>query len=78
MEMNIQNITSPPACRKTRRAGKFTIIVSLNRASLTVYIYQDINKCLLGLLSKILLRNSKITYKFCAVNNFLHGTLERR
>jgi hypothetical protein len=32
-------ITSFPANRKTRRAGKFTIIISLKCANLTVYIY---------------------------------------
>jgi hypothetical protein len=71
-------VTSSPACRKTRCARKITIIVSFKRATLTVCIYRDDNQCLSDLLSKISLCDLKYTYEFCAVNDFLHGTLERR
>lgn len=35
------SLTSPPACRKIRRAGKITAVESFKRVNLTVYIYRD-------------------------------------
>jgi hypothetical protein len=47
-----KGLTSLPANRKTRRAGKIPIITSFECANLTVYIYRDGSKCLSDLLSK--------------------------
>jgi len=48
--IGLRIVESPPACRKTLRAGKITTIVSFKRAKLTVYIYRDNNKLLSDLL----------------------------
>jgi hypothetical protein len=49
----IRVVTSPPANRKTHRAGKILLIVSIKCANLTVYINRDNNKFMLDLLFKI-------------------------
>jgi hypothetical protein len=69
-------VTSLPVNRKTRRAGKIPIITSFKCANLTVYVYQENNKCLLDLISKSPLCDFKNTYEFYAVDHFLQGTSE--